>query len=171
MHSSLGKIRGLSLKKEKFLKSICDYYYKNHEKNSIESLNNLKVFIENLPSLEKLRIIINLKLISNIKELSVIKIILNIYEHYLKNFDVPNYEKLLNEFIPTAELFYSEFHKNDYTIIYDYLKGQTDVFDILTKKLGLNLYKFASFSLKNLSKMKDNYKNLVEGIDTSKFCF
>lgn len=171
MYSSLGKIRGLSLKKERFLKSICEYYYKNNEKNTIESLINLKIFIENFPSLEKLRTIINLKLISHIKELSVIKIILSIYEHYLKNFDVPNYDKLLNEFIPTAELFYSEFPKNDYTIIYEYLKGQSEVFDILTKKLGLNLYKFASFSLKNITKLKENYKNLVEGIDSSKFCF
>jgi len=171
MYSSLEKIRGLTLKKERFLKSICEYYNRNHEKNNIEGLNNLKEFIENFPPLDKLRIIINMKLISNIKELSVIKVILNIYEHYLKNFDLPNYDKLLNEYIPTAELFYSEFQKNDYTIIYEYLKGQPEVFDILTRKLGSNLFKFASFSLKNINKMKDNYKNLVEGIDSSKFCF
>jgi hypothetical protein len=171
MYSSLGKIRGLILKKEKFLKSICDYYHKNHEKNNIEGLNNIKEFIENFPPLDKIRLIINMRLISNIKELSVIKVILNIYEHYLKNFDLPNYDKFLNEYIPTAELFYREFQKNDYTTIYDYLKDQSEVFDILTKKLGLNLFKFASFSLKNITKMKENYKNLTEGIDCSKFCF
>lgn len=171
MYSSMEKIRGLSLKKERFLKSLCDYYYKNHEKNTIESLSNIKVFIENLPKLEKLRTIINLKLISNIKELSVIKIILNIYEHYLKNNDLPNYEILLTEYIPTAELFFTEFSKNDYTIVYDYLKGQPEVFEILTKKMGNNLFKFSSFSLKNLMKIKENYNNLVEGIDSSKFIF
>jgi len=94
---------------------------------------------------------------------------LDLYEHYLKNFNFPTYEKLLNEYIPVAELFYTEFSSGDYLQIYDFLKEQYEVFDILTKKLGVNLYKFASMYSKNLHKLKDNYKNLVGGIDNSKF--
>lgn len=111
-----------------------------------------------------------MKLISNIKELSVFKIIFDLYEHYFKNYDFPMFNKLLQDFIPAAELFYSEFPSHDYAIIYEYLKEQNDVFDILTKKLNINLYKFSSFYIKNLDKLKDNYKNLVGGMDDSKFC-
>lgn len=121
------------------------------------------------PDLAKLKQIIGLKLISNVKELSVLKIILDLYEHYLKTFNFPTYEKLLNELIPVAELFYTQFASSDYSLIYDYLKEQHEVFDILTKKLGMNICKFASLNLKNLDKLKENYKSLVGGIDYSKF--
>jgi len=110
-----------------------------------------------------------MKLITNIKELSVFKIIFVIYEHYLKNFDFPTYEKLLYDYIPVAELFYSEFPSNHFSVVYEFLKEQKDVFDILTKKLNFNLFKFPSFYLKSLHKLREHYKTLIEGIDFSKF--
>lgn len=94
---------------------------------------------------------------------------MDLFEHYLKNFNFPTYEKLLSDYIPVAELFYTEFTSTDYSLIYDFLKEQYEVYDILTKKLGINLNKFASFYLKNLQKLKENYKSLVGGIDYSKF--
>ena len=63
-----------------------------------------------------------MKLISNIKELSVFKIIFDLYEHYLRNYDFPVFGKLLNDYIPVAELFYTEFPHHDYAIVYEYLK-------------------------------------------------
>jgi hypothetical protein len=132
-------------------------------------LNNLNNFVSKFPELAKLKQIIALKLISNVKELSVIKVILDLYEHYLKNFDFPTYNKLLYDYVPVAELFYTEFASSEYSVVYDYLKDQYEVFDILTKKLDVHLYKFASFYLKNLNKLKENYKSLVGGIDYSKF--
>lgn len=162
-------IRGLNLKRDKFLKLICDFYQRNFEKNSTESLNNLNNLISKFPELEKLKQIILLRLISNVKELSVLKIILDLYEHYLKNFNFPTYNKLLNEYIPVAELFFSEFSSSDYSQIYGFLKEQYEVFDILTKKLGISQYKYASLFKKNLLKIKENYSNLVGGIEYSKF--
>ncbi len=148
---------------------VCEYYQKNFEKNTIESLTNLNNLISKFPEFEKLKQIIALKLISNIKELSVLKVILDLYEHYYKNFDFPMYNKLINDYIPVAELFYCEFPSSNYSVVYEYLKDQYEVFDILTKKLNVNLYKFPSFYLKNLDKTRDYYKNLVDGIDFTKF--
>lgn len=148
---------------------MCEYYLKNFEKNTVESLNSLNYFMSQFPDLQKIKQIIALKLFSNLKELSVLKVILDLYEHYCKNFDFPTYDKLLNEYIPVAELFYCEFPSSNYSVIYEYLKDQYEVFEILTKKLNVHLYKFPSFHLKNLDKIKDYYKNLVDGIDFTKF--
>ncbi len=125
--------------------------------------------IWNLPSLEKLKQIISLKLISNIKELSVLKIILLLYEHYFKNFDFPTYEMLIYECIPVAELFYTQFPSGDISFAYELLKEQNELFDILTVKLKINMHKFPSFYLKNLQKLREYYKSSFGGIGLSKF--
>jgi len=151
------------------MKLICEYYWKNFEKNNIESINNLNNLMMQFPTLDKIKQIIRLKLISNTKELYVLKVILDLFEHYYKNFDLPTYERLLHDYISVAELFYSELSSNDCLVVYDCMKDHYELYEILTKKFNIYVNKNPSGYLKNLAKLKENYQNLVGGIDYSKF--
>lgn len=165
----MDKLKGMNLKCDKFLKILCEYYFKNFDKNSTDCTRNLTKFISYLPSLKDINLILSMKLITNIKEMCVFKVILDLYEHYLKNFDFPVFDRLLNEYFPVAELFYSEFSSNDFVFVYENLKEQNDLFEIMLKKLNIMIYKNPKIKIKNLKLLKENYIKLVGGIDYTKF--
>jgi len=124
----------LKLKLENFVKEMIDSYIKHLDKGNIDNIKALENYINNLPKLEEIRVIIIKRLISH-KELISIKIILDIYENFLKQYDYPLYDIYLNEFIPTALLFYSNLTEEDTKIIFDKIKNEKDVYELLKVRL------------------------------------
>ena len=86
MFNCISTIRTLKLTSDNFLRNILDFYLKNIEKNTPESLFLIHKLIKALPDLNSLRVLIIKENIIK-KELLPFKIILDLYEHFLKIFD------------------------------------------------------------------------------------
>jgi hypothetical protein len=153
---------------EKFNKNILDFYYKNTEKNSPESLHQIEQFITLLPPLSKIREILLMELTLK-KELVTIKVVLDIYEHYYKRYDCPLYEAFLSEFIPTALLFYAGLSDEDIRYVYNTVIDIKDVSDLLCKLSSFNA-KRRTLYIKYLENMKNSYINLSGGNECKHFC-
>ena len=67
-----------------------EFYVKNYDANNLKEFNNRTEFIENLPSLNSMYQIIEIKLLK--KEYVAFKIVLDIYEHFYTMFDGPSYK-------------------------------------------------------------------------------
>jgi hypothetical protein len=115
----------------KFLKNILDYYIKAEE----ESNSNLEEFICHLPKLQQMKMIFLRQLFSR-KDLILVKMILDIYEHYFKKNDHPLFQKLQEEYLPTAIIFYSSLSDEDTEYMYEKLRNA------LNKELSELLSKF-----------------------------
>ena len=109
--------------------------------NTAESFKKIESLINNLPALDKIKNILFRRLISN-KELIPIKLVLDLYEHYYKNFDAPLYnvfiiiiKTLLNEYIPLASMFYTNLSDEDLTSIYEKIVSEKEIYEILSKIL------------------------------------
>lgn len=115
---------------------VCYVEYYNDLVKKLETnpgmFNKCIEFMEKLPSLFKIRELINKELITG-KELIVMKSVLDIYEHYLISYDSPSYVNL-KEYISTALLFYSSLSDEDVKYMYDTLeKNYKSSCDILSK--------------------------------------
>jgi hypothetical protein len=99
LNTCLSRIKGLKLTQKYFIKNILEYYLKSSI--SLATLTNIynydKELVENLPSLEEMNRVIELKISK--KELVCVKVVLDIYEHYLIKYDGPSYEVILIIFI------------------------------------------------------------------------
>lgn len=130
----------------------------------------LENFINSLPKLEDIKKIILHRLISH-KELITIKLVLDLYENYLKQYDYPLYENYLNEYIPTAMLFYSNLTEEDTKAIFDKIKGEKEIYDIIKLKLKCLITKKKNKYLKNLNRNKADILGLLGGSGNDKFCY
>lgn len=98
-----------------------------------ENSKKLNTFIESLPDLTIMRDIIY-KLMITEKEYVTIKIVLDIYEHYYTNYESFTNKKLLKEFLPTANLFYSILSDEDVKNIFDSIqKLPKEMSEIMSK--------------------------------------
>jgi hypothetical protein len=132
--STLSNVPNLKLTKLKFVKNIVDYYYKLFSKfqtnNDGTVVIKLAEFIDNLPDLYKMRQMFYQGLISR-KEITTMKVILDLYEHYYMNFDASC--KLLNDYLPTAVLFYSTLSDEDLAFIQEKLSQMKEVYEVISK--------------------------------------
>jgi hypothetical protein len=164
LFTTLSKISKLKLTTSKFYKNIVEYYLNIYEKeksgeknnqaqqaltqniNSI-SKNNLvqfENFIKGLPGLSIIRKILNENLLLE-KEIIIMKIILDIYEHYFTRYDYPLYQKLLDEYIPTAMEFYSILLEDEIFLIYDKLNLVNQANELLSKIITIKSINFYFF--------------------------
>ena len=167
LYHTLSKIKTLRLVEEKFLKIILDFYIRNYNKNTSDSLYSLKQMIENMPTLDSLYKLLSSEQIEK-KELIVIKLILDIYEHYFKKFDHPLFCNLINEYVPTASLFYSLLTDNDISLLNNYIKKK-DMSEILFDKMRTVKLKNKSDILMRLNKLRMDYMCFTGNICVNKF--
>jgi hypothetical protein len=153
---------------DKIFKNILEFYIKNFESNSPESLKNIENFIHDLPSLEQIQRIIFLRLISN-KELIPIKLVLDLFEHYFIHFDNPLYRCLIKQYIPIATSFYQSLSDEDLSYMYEKLNGMTETSDLLNNKLKVTLTKNRNKYLKKLANLKTEMLRIIGGNTKGQF--
>jgi hypothetical protein len=166
IYNSMAKIKNLKLTNDKYLKNLIEYYIKHISKNNFDGLNGVRLFLECLPSLKNLYKIIYFGWISK-REYIIVKIILDIYEHYYKNYDFPIYTKLVSEYIPTAMLFYTNLNDNELKEI-NLTIDRKDLHD-LCRMIIFKSNKKEDY-IKMLNEMKKSYNRLSEGLKFSNFC-
>ncbi len=103
------------------------------------------------------------------KELVILKIILDLYAHYLIKFDLPDYKILLQEYIPTASLFYSNLSYEDSKHIFTTINSNKEISEILVGKMNSVISKTKAVYIKSLDDLKIKISHLTSGIDLSKF--
>jgi hypothetical protein len=97
--------------------------------------------VEKLPKLSKIREIISGNMVYrkvnflSSKELFLIKLVLDFYEAYLRTFDCPLFNNLINELIPTALLFYSVLSDEEVELIYETFQTCRDIFKMMSKNI------------------------------------
>lgn len=146
---------------KKFFKNIIDYYL---------SLPNSKLneLILQLPNLKEIQNILVHRLITKL-DLLPIKIILDIYEHFYINNDGPCYKNLINEYIPTALLFYAGLSEEDIKeFLYDKINSMSILKELINKLNGKVTSKKNNY-IKILKKMKKEYSKLYLGLEEDKF--
>jgi hypothetical protein len=163
-------LQNLKINAAKFLYSIVDFYYNNFERGTSDSLFIIKKMIMALPKLPVLFKILKMKLFSK-KEILTIKVILDIYEHYFKTYDLPGYNIYQQEYIPVAYFFYSNLSKEDINQLSNSFKSNKnkELQDILVLRMNSVIKKKKSDYLKYLEKAKINFTLLSQGMDLSKF--
>jgi hypothetical protein len=171
LFNSLSTIKNLKIQVDKFLKCIVDFYYRNFEKNTGDSIFIIKKIIKALPKLPVLYSILNMKLISR-KEMLPFKVIIDIYAHYLTKYDLPEFKVFQNEYIPVAMLFYSNLTYDDIKYLYNSLNSNEnrELYDILVVRMGSVIKKTKGTYLKYLEELKCNISHLARGMDLTKFC-
>jgi hypothetical protein len=108
------KLLKFTLVSERLYRKILEIYFNNltQEKEDYKSMfKNTKLFISCLPTLKFIRKFILKKTFDsekNKRNIYFVKLCLDIYEDYLKNFDFPLFRKYKNSFLDTAILFYSK---------------------------------------------------------------
>lgn len=167
--TSLSAIKYFKLTADKFLKTIVEFYYRNMEKATPEALCSIKSFIDLLPSLHSIRKLLLMQIITQ-KELLPLKFILDIYENYYKKYDLPCYKNLINEYITTSKLFYSNCTNEDCKSLYEKITSSKDLNEILVYKLKISLYKKKTEYVNYLDNLNKNYSKLIGGLDYKKFC-
>ena len=55
------------------------------------------------------------------------------YEGYYRKFESPLFNDLINEYIPTALLFYSALSEEEVEFIYESLNASKDIYKIMSK--------------------------------------
>jgi len=116
MFNSFSKLFKFSV--GKFYKCVIDQYVKLYCDTNENTLIQVKIFVSNLPELKLIEQILIKKLVTK-KEIVGIKIVLDIYEHYYRNFDLPCYINFTKEYFPIALLFYSQLSDADLAYIYE----------------------------------------------------
>ncbi len=97
LYSTLTNTFNLKLTTNNLLPTVINYFIKSQEKvnnkmkKGNENYNNNEIFINSLPDLDSIYIILNKYLFSDI-ELVPIKTILDIYESHYKKIDFPMFE-------------------------------------------------------------------------------
>lgn len=157
----------MRLTDDKLLKNILDFYIKNYNRDTSESLYALRIMFENMPSLDSMYRLVSSRLFEK-KELIVIKIILDIYEHYFKKYDYPLYHNLINEFIPTACLFYTILTDSDISHLNNIIKKK-DLYEVLYDKMHMVKYKTSKECLKRLNKMRMEFLSFAGDNLVNKF--
>jgi hypothetical protein len=165
----LSELKILKITPDKFHKNIIEFYCKNVEKNTNDTIITAKNFVEFLPDLKLIREIIKANNITK-KELFTFKIILDIYEHFYKKFDGPLYDNLLFEYLPTATFFYSNLSEDNVKYLYDCLSALTnrEVYDSLLIKLKAVINKKKSCYLKHMDNLKKMLICFVGDLDKNK---
>lgn len=155
MYNSCSKIKILKICPEKFHKNLIEFYCKNVEKSSNESIITAKNFVEKMPDLKLLREVLEANPVHK-NELVTFKIILDIYEHFYKKFDGPMYSNLLYEYIPTATVFYSNLSDDDIKYIFESLGSFSyrDIYDSLITKIKAAINKKKKDYMKHLDNLK-----------------
>lgn len=123
-----------------------------------------------MPKLDSIKEVILMNLNSSRKELIPFKIVLDIYEHYYKTYGFPTFDVLINEYIPTATLFYSNLTDEDIKYMHDSIYNSRELNDILTNKLKAFNSKKRSPYIKYFDQLNHNYKYFTGGIDQKMFC-
>eukprot|EP00357_Protocruzia_adherens_P027547 CAMPEP_0114981634 /NCGR_PEP_ID=MMETSP0216-20121206/5648_1 /TAXON_ID=223996 /ORGANISM="Protocruzia adherens, Strain Boccale" /LENGTH=356 /DNA_ID=CAMNT_0002343317 /DNA_START=29 /DNA_END=1099 /DNA_ORIENTATION=+ len=90
-----------------FLQNVLEFYLNNIAHNDRESCDNLRNLFAVLPPLKQIQCF-SRTWHEDEKDLIIVKLILDIYEGFLKKFDAPLYQKYTREFIPLAVEFYSQ---------------------------------------------------------------
>ena len=105
----------------------------------------------------------------NNEDLIMIKIVLDIVEHYILNYDKILSHHYLNEFVPTANLFYSHLSQEEVEILYERVFGDDEIKILLVDKLKVKIFRSKSSYLKIMNKMKIEKHSLIEGIEEKLF--
>ena len=169
LYHCLSELKILKITPDKFHKNIIEFYSKNIEKNTNDTIITAKNFVECLPDLKLIREIIQTNNITK-KELITFKMILDIYEHFYKKFDGPLYSKLLVEYIPTASNFYSNLSEDNIKYLYDWLTSVTnrEIYEALMIKLKSFVNKKKCCYIKNLDDLKKMLICFVGDLDKNK---
>jgi hypothetical protein len=134
------KLLKFTLVSERLYRRIIEIYFSNltQEKEDSKSMfKNTKLFISCLPTLKFIHKFIQKKTFDsekNKRNIYFIKLCLDIYEDYYKNFDFPLFRKYKNSFLATAILFYSKLSNSKV----EFINTQINIFfkNMSTSKLS-----------------------------------
>ena len=171
LFTCLSSFKPLKLTSENFLKSILDFYIKAIDKNTSESQHVIKKFIMCLPSLSDLDKILKSEILTK-KELLPFKIILDLYEHFLKKNDAPQFYTLIGEYLPVALFFHSSVSDEEIKFLFDSLTGiaYRELYDLLVIKMKAICSKKRTVYIKHLNELKSTVVSLSAGLEKTKFC-
>lgn len=163
----LSKNNNVKFWKKNFENQIISYFYKilkEYSSNkSMENYDKILLFIASLPNLFEIKKIIEEGMFTT-KELLLFKIILDIYQYFLLKFDYPFYSKLLQEYIPTAFVFYNSLNNENIKLIYD-KKDNLNIED--DKIIGLFFDNKKDY-IRIIKKVKKVAEDQLMGLDISK---
>lgn len=135
--TSLSNVHGIELLVDDFIYSFLNYYYTTISDSNDNKTNE---FISNLPSLNSIYYIINQRML-NKKEVICMKVIIDIYEHYMRTFEHSNFFKIRQLYLSTVGLFYASLTEEEISFIYDVLSKQMKKTYAILSKLIINLIK------------------------------
>lgn len=145
--------------------SILEYYHiLASEKLNVE----LEEYINFLPKFNQFKRILIEKYYS-LKELPMIKLVLDIYEHYLFTYNIKQLNiKMKSDYISIANLFYCNVTNKEIVFIYDELSKHKKVIGMF-KLLNMFINKTKESYMEHLNKLSIEYKFLLEGTKESLF--
>lgn len=107
-------------------------------------------------------------MIASKKDLVPIKVVLDIYEHYYKNYDGPLYTRLLKEYIPVAKRFYTRLTLAEIAYIMENLTPELKL--LLSKKLQSYQSKRKHHWVRHLDQLRKFYHELTKGLTNNMLC-
>lgn len=163
----LSEIENLSFEYNDYIYSVLNYYHKASINACYE--NVLELF-SHLPKLDIIKEIL-VKGMFNKKEIVIMKIVLDLYELFVRKFCCfDSDDKNMRLYIETANLFYwKSLKEKDVLYIYEIIsKEMKRTFELL-KKMGCSVYKKKKNYIKHINELKCQYVGIVKGLDKGNF--
>jgi hypothetical protein len=125
-------LKYLRITKDNFLTKMLRNYLNLCEKSDNDSVIKLFEFIECLPTLENISILIKERL-NVVHEYIIIKIILDIYKHFLNKYNSLNIDKIQKLLSPAIESFYNSISQENLIIMNKKIYSIPELSDIISK--------------------------------------
>jgi hypothetical protein len=170
LYFSVSELKIKGMRANNYIKNIAEFYFNRIERNSYEDIKNAKILIDLLPKLKDMKFIIEKNIILN-KEIFPFIITLYLYEHYLRNFDLPFYKNLFDDYLPTSEKLYSIISDVDINNFYTNLKSSSnrELYNLLKNKLKIFISNKRLDYLDHVKYLKNSLEKFNRGINFNKF--
>lgn len=163
----LSEIENLTFEYNDYIYSVLNYYCKACEQNCYDNVLDL---FSHLPQLNVIKEIL-VKGMFNKKEIVIMKIVLDLYELFVRKFwCFDSDDRNMRLYIETAKLFYwKSLKEKDVMYIYEIIaKEMKRTFELL-KKMGCCVYKRKNSYVKHITELKWQYIGIVNGLDKGSF--